>query len=530
MFRNIVVFILVSIGIAGWSAAKAQSPVSGCDWVTGAPTCAGGGTLSTAGFMVAHRMERHSLVTSDGAIHLIINTGQGPAPTGPGALVMYTSLDNGNSWNPKTLNYGGSNILAYTTGTNPSNGNLNSTSDVATLPPSASGSQDSITLVFNDNNASTVEEAQLTWHPTLHYWKVTAFYQILPPISGTTYAMASYLGANGIGPGEGEYLAVMATTATNSQIEVFYNNNQTGSAYAQMMLNATTYLSVPNPANLSNSLSFPDAIQHAPHLVYLPTTTTNCQPTGSSCQSLGLLYETEDDSSYNYVHLYWEVITATATGGSPSYWAVSPLGTVSLMSQNQKYDYNSGFSVATVITPYSTDAAGTQYVALLAQTQLTEDGGGGVPFIETAVFNPSISSAGEWDNYEALTSTTSAATPAPSYVKLTYSAQNIATQPPYVYVFFDNGQNGGPAGPYTLNLNGWAGTTPFAFCRTGCTSDYISTYTLTTPAEDSTTSYSDPRLEAPEYLTTDSVDIPVWLQYIPSTSSEFSLFSWEVMP
>jgi hypothetical protein len=525
MFRKFVVSILISVGVAGWGAANAQtaSPM-GCDWTATVSGCAGGGITSTAGFMLAHRMERHSLVTSDGSIHVIINTGA----AGPGiapdadALQMWTLAAGATSWKFEALYSGTTDIFAYTNGANSSESNLNSTTDVATLPPGASGSPDSITLVFNDNTAAAVEEAQLTWNTTTQLWNVTAFYTILSAPSGTTYAMPSYVGANGVGPGAGEYLAVMATNADTSQIQVFYSYDP-GSLYSQMMT-TTGSLSVPNPVDPTYGVTNSQRIQHAPHLVYLPAIGTE----RTYVQRVGLLYEATDDSGYYYVHLYWEVITATNTGGTPAYWSISNSpdpATVGIMSTTQADNYNSGFSVATVVTGYTnsvplTDAPGTQYVGLLAQTL------GGNVFIETAVYTPAVGSTpASWSNYQAITPDSSG-NPVPSYVKLTYSAQNFPTDAPYVYVFFDDGITG--TGPYTLSLNAYAGTTPFAACSTGCTSDYQPTYTLTNPSEMYSSSYSDPRLDAPEYLTAASANIPVWLQYEPSGSSPFSLLFWSL--
>jgi hypothetical protein len=51
--------------------------------------------------MASHRMQRHSVITSDNAIHIIVNTGTLSSYNGgsqTGTLQLYTSTDNGGSW------------------------------------------------------------------------------------------------------------------------------------------------------------------------------------------------------------------------------------------------------------------------------------------------------------------------------------------------------------------------------------------------------------------------------------------------
>jgi len=67
----------------------------GSDWQ------AAGGVPSSTTYMASHRMQRHSVITSDGAIHIIVNTGtpssyNGSAQTG--TLQLYSSSDHGTTW------------------------------------------------------------------------------------------------------------------------------------------------------------------------------------------------------------------------------------------------------------------------------------------------------------------------------------------------------------------------------------------------------------------------------------------------
>jgi hypothetical protein len=184
MFRNFAMVTLLMAGITGWHSSNAQ--VTACDWSVGGTTCDGGGTFSTVGtanYMIAHRMERHSIVTSDGAIHVVVNNGTN--------LELYTSSDYGVHWTNQTVNWGGTNIFANTS--------YLSTSDVAVPAPGVSAGvcsgTDYMTVVFNDESQSQVEEACLSWATGTNGaagngWTVETFFPALSSTlaPGTTYS------------------------------------------------------------------------------------------------------------------------------------------------------------------------------------------------------------------------------------------------------------------------------------------------------------------------------------------------------
>ena len=528
MFRRFAVSILLIAGSAGWSAANAQDvPVSGSDWCDfNGTSCAAGGTLSASAFMIAHRTERHSMVTSDGAIHVIVNTGSdvslatsSPATDG---LQLYTSTNGGISWTFQPLYYtsGGStvDIFEYTTGgTTTTYTTVASTTDVAVVPPGGSGGQNTMTLIFTDMSNTAVEEAQLSW--TGSAWTVTAFSQAVPPSTGYTYTMPSYVAENqGSGTLAGEYLAVVATgpaPSTATQILTFYNQDTVASP---------NYYATPFPQGVTIPGGQP---LHAPRLVWLPTI--------EGFQDVGLLYQAVDGSGNE--QLYWEVLIA---GPAKKSWTLSAQQTVGGMpTSRQNFVYNSGFSVATVVTAYTngtlTDPPGTQYVAYLGN-------GSAGPVIQTALFTPSTGGTpGTWTPIQTLPTTS---TYVPSYVKVTYTAPYTSTEseqvPPYGYVYFDRDLYINPStGNGTLYIDNQTAVTPLTSnsCIVpppGTSTCFSHNLYLATPsAQCASSTYANPRLEAPEYaFPTESADIPVWLQYQPSLPppdpNPYSLFFWEV--
>lgn len=104
--QTVVAVALGCVGLGFWSVpGGAQSPppctsCAGSDW--GAPN----GTSFTL-YMASHRMQRHSVMTSDGAIHIIVDTGTQSSYNGgsqTGTLQLYSSANNGGSWvNTNTL-------------------------------------------------------------------------------------------------------------------------------------------------------------------------------------------------------------------------------------------------------------------------------------------------------------------------------------------------------------------------------------------------------------------------------------------
>jgi hypothetical protein len=339
-------------------------------------------------------------------------------------------------------------------------------------------------------------------------WTVNAYYQVLPltggPVSGITYTMPSYVSENQTSSTlEGEYLAVMVANATagTTQIEVFYNSDETGYGWAQTLDSSFSPLVIPNPG-ASNSGS---PTEHSPRLVWLPA--------NAGSQLVGLLYEAQN--SEGDVELYWEVLGAMTSGRHPYRWQLAPSDPypVGQMPTAQNFFYDSGFSVATA-GPNSTDAPGTQYLAYLSTVTVGSDS---YNYIETAVYTPG--SPPSWVNFnQAVTAYDNDAFYTPSYVKLTYTGSNV-------YLFLDYKPVGGGEG--SIYVDTFSATTPFASCATtpACYSHY---YSLTTPAPVNTAEYGNPRIEAPEYVTGDS--IPVWLQYQPPPSSSdppvYSLLFW----
>ena len=124
------------LGVGLWSApVGGQTPPAcsgpacmGYDWGSGPPGGTGGVPSSTT-YMASHRMQRHSVITSDGAIHIIVNTGTpGSYITGgsPGTLQLYSSPDNGVHWY-NTFTFPGTQTFLPS----PSGNNTVSTDDVA---------------------------------------------------------------------------------------------------------------------------------------------------------------------------------------------------------------------------------------------------------------------------------------------------------------------------------------------------------------------------------------------------------------
>jgi hypothetical protein len=503
MFRRFAISILLLIGASAWNASNAQDvAISGFDWCGwNGSICTTGSTLSSTAFMIAHRMERHSMVTGDGAIHIIVNNGS--TTTGQDALQLYSSIDGGANWTLQSLTYHSVDIFADTTGGGTDYTAIGSTVDVAVVPPGGSGGQSTMTLVFTDVDNTAVEEAQLTW--AAGSWSVTAFNRVLSATTGNTYSMPSYVAENqGSGSALGEYIAVVETTSTGTTtIPIFYSasNSTTTPSYSP-----TTGATISGTA------------LHAPRLVWLPGLPSH--------QAVGLLYQAEETSSNE--ELCWQVLLANTTN---THWALSALQYLGEMPFGQSVLYNSGFSVATVVTPYTnpatgvTDAAGTQYLAYLALDSTT-----GITYVETEVYTPG--SDASWGNTQALTSTSGYPPDGyvPSYVKLTYSAQDFPAQAPSVYVFFD--YNNSPASE-SLYIGNQSAETPFGSCAPTCYQP--NSYLVTPGVSTYMTTYVNPRLEAPQYLTTYTAGedyLPVWLQYqdpaADSTTTPYSLFFWQV--
>jgi hypothetical protein len=470
MLRRFTISMLLLGGVVASSESNAQTALSGSDWCEWSGTaCTTGGTLSSDPFMIAHRPERHSMVTYDGAIHVIVNTGL-PGPSifpSTDALQLWTLAPGATTWTFQPLLYDSVDIFANTTGGSSTNyTSVASTTDVAVMPQAAE--QSTMTLVFTDNNNSTVEEAQLLWNGS--YWSVTQFSYPTPVLtapSDSVYMQPSYVSENqGSGATfEGEYLAVVELGTGDSPppsvIQVFYNGNATSPTYVN------TGLSIPG-----NS----DSNIHAPRLVWLPGI--------DGLQTVGLLYQAGKTATDQW--LCWEVIL----NEGDSEWRLSHPSTpvyVGQMPNSQNIFYNTGFSVATVVTAYSTDEPGTQYLAYLADTR------GGGPFVQTEVYTPGISAS--WGSPQPLT--TAGAEYPPSYVKVTYTTSYTTmegdepiTVPPYANVFFDNYTVPGDV----LYVDAESAQTPFG----SCTTCYLPAYTLNpVPYEGS---FLNPRLEAPEYV------------------------------
>jgi hypothetical protein len=430
------------------------------------------------------------MVTADGAVHLIVNTGVLGPGTSPStdALQMYSSTDGGAIWVLQPLYYGTTDIFANTTGGGGSYTTTASTTDVAVVPPGGAGGESTMTLIFTDQNNTAVEEAQLSWNGSS--WSVTQFSStpVLTAPSGYTYTMPSYVAENQGNSSSSvkcEYLAVVETDTESgvTQIPVFYNTDKgAGPSYYN------TGVALPGSQPL-----------HAPRLVWLPGI--------ADVQSVGLLYQAEDSSGNAW--LCWEAMVANVNN---TMWTLfhpnAPDEQLFQMPNAQNVAYNSGFSVATVVTADGTDAPGTQYLAYLANT-------GSGSFIQTAVYTPYSSGApASWGHEQTLTNSANDEFYTPSYVKLTYTGSSV-------YVFFDYRPVGGSAN--TLYIDTLSASTPFGSCST-C---YTPTYQLTTPAPPvGATWYQNPRIDAPEYVTSDY--IPVWLQYEPSGTTPYSLLFWSV--
>jgi hypothetical protein len=302
--------------------------------------------------------------------------------------------------------------------------------------------------------------------------------------------------------GSGEYLAVVATISATTQIEIFYND---GGGYYP------TNVSTPNPGNPNNcngnvaTATCPAGtyyVEHAPRLVYLPRVDI-------TKQSVGLLYQAVELG--NVGELYWEVLIATTGGGSPTVWTPTS-GAVGPIPPVQRFSTNTGFSVATVVKSDTYgETAGTQYLAYLAYSTA------GAQYIRTAAYIPGSG----WGNFQELP-TTSGYTP--SYVKLTYSAQDISTQEPFIYVFYDSNYDMTTG---VLTASTYGATTPFdPSCTLGCSNYSDMNNDLVTPGSTSTyPDYNNPRIEAPEYVTSFAY-IPVWIQYQYSSSENSLLFWW----
>jgi hypothetical protein len=375
---------------------------------------------------------------------------------------------------------------------------------VAVMPQAGSGGQSTMTVIYTDYGNTTVEEAQLSWNGTS--WNVTQSsyptgVQTAP--LGSVYTMPSYVAENQGSGGTGEYLAVVQVSsstplATNTLINMFYSNTSPGTAPTYTAMSGVT---IPGYGNV-----------HAPRLVWLPGV--------GPLQTVGLLYQAENVLGNE--ELCWEVMLATSS--PPTGWTLSHPSApehIGQMPGSQNIYYNSGFSAATVVSSFTsdgyTDNPGTQYLAYLAYTASG-------PVIETAVYTPGTSAS--WGDKQMLS--TPGANPAPSYVKVTYTApytNSSDQQVAYANVFFDNFNSG------VLYVDAQTASTPFGTCTTTC---YTPAYSLNPvpPMGDTAPSYVNPRLEAPEYVfPPNNGNVPVWLQYQPTTTPPvptYSLMFWEV--
>jgi hypothetical protein len=276
--QAMVATALVCVGLGFWAlpASAQQSPTpcpssicQGYDW---------GAEYSSTTLMASHRFQRHSAVTNDGAIHIVVNAGQAGAQTG--ALQLYTNTTNGTTWNTSPTW-----VFPYTVGLQ-TDGAV-STDDVNVVT-AESGDQQWLQVAYDEEAASggtnvpnALMYTVLAYNPTSHSWTQNPnLYPEMIASGSTTYqqaAIATDAGGNlWITDVELTFCASNPNLVSTGQIGVYER------LYGAYKFNPITAITTNGNIRCNPTTGL---IPHAPRpVLYVPTT-------GSGAGIIGLFYQ-----------------------------------------------------------------------------------------------------------------------------------------------------------------------------------------------------------------------------------------------
>jgi len=305
--QTVVAVALGCVGLGFWSVpGGAQSPppctsCAGSDW--GAPN----GTSFTL-YMASHRMQRHSVMTSDGAIHIIVDTGTQSSYNGgsqTGTLQLYSSANNGGSW----VN---TNTLVGTQTLNTTN-NTVSTDDVA-LRTDGAGNQYLDIAYDTEAGGNALMFTELRYRPGLSLAKrwttsTLASYPLTINSSSSTIYQEPAFAQDQDG---NLWLADLEMNSSISQggIAVYQRKNGTwGSVSVDITGNTTPPNPGPSPSLIS--LQGTNAFAHAPRPVFVQPNINNFL-----FGTIGLIFQGAAPNSTTLDCLYWTTITGDPASGA----------------------------------------------------------------------------------------------------------------------------------------------------------------------------------------------------------------------
>jgi len=424
--------------------------------------------------MASHRHQRHSVVTSDGAIHIIVNTGISGT-----ALQLYTSTDNGKTWN-----------LTFTfTGTVGGNSAINgpvSTDDVNLVTGTAAQ-----VGVDMGPDVSTHQFLQVAYDVDPPAATAALMYTVLLYRPGVAQPWYQSTAAQSVTPSSGVLYQepAIAVDASNNlwltDLEVAPDNS---SGQIVVYERPNGKLIWGNKTTIGTPGTTP--IDHAPRPVFLPASAVP-----SSVGYIGMLYQ-------NATCLYWVTINALSTGvthvstpielSSYSNGTNNAMPVTCALPSEQSGDEDTGASIATDLTN------GDQYLGFAVTAGRANN-------VYTMAYQQSTHT---WIGGSTLTMGITH-TGTPTYVKSVLATGGSSTS---VDMFINDGAS-------TVAL--------FSSSAIPTATSYSLQYDLNPymPSMGSY-SYSNPRIEAPEYIDASISDIPVWEQYTYDASGDQSLVYW----
>lgn len=484
-------------GVGLWSA-----PVGGQSLP---PACSGtacvgsdwGAATSTNSYMASHREQRHSVVTSDNAIHIIVNTGtQASYNGGPqtGTLQLYSSTNNGGTW-----------VNTYTlvgTETLQSNKTV-STDDVALRTDGAGNQFLDIAYDTETGGGNALMFTELRYRPGLslvNRWNATASYPLTISSSGSTIYQQPAFAQDQDG---NLWLADLELNSSITQggIALYQRKNGTWGSVAVNIPNNTFPPNGPSQS-LITSQGY-SAFAHAPRPVFITPNINNLL-----FGTIGLLFQTAEPNSTTLDCLYWTTITGDAASGGTattpvelSQYSNAPSTLCNLPAAQSTYP-DTALSVATDLT------TGNQYLGFVITSPAGSTTGEAVYAMSyngtTNMWNTSGQSFNNNNNNNTV------------YVKSVYATDNSANTYSYMIVNL-----GGTA------LELYASPT---LSTTQTNTMYTAIDNLTYGSFGPVT---NPRIEAPQYVNSNSTftTVPIWLQYTSTFPlNPQSLLYWNSIP
>lgn len=466
------------------AACTNTNPCVGSDWYS-----ATSGTQSTTTYMASHRFQRHSVVTKDGAFHIIVDTGS----QNGNALQLYSNANplNGGSW---YLSHTFLNTETYQNTTN----KTVSTDDVSLRQDPAGTEYMDVVFDTEANGTNALMFTEMVYDTTQSppAWTERKNYpQVIATSSGSNGAVfqqpsLAWDSNNDL------WVADLQLTFNSAGVPqaggvYLYERVQGSWNPISVSITGNTTSSTPS-ADLINSLGS-NVFAHAPRLVYVPAAS------GSTLGNIGLLFQ---DSTC----LYWTTISGNASLGFTatnslelSQYSNSPASsTCNLVSQQSTFP-DTAFSVATNPT------TGDQYLGFVTNYPSGSSGG-------TAVYAMSYkgsSAGGAWNTNGSLLNYNGSI-----YVKSVFGV--IGTNS-YSYMIINNGQSIGT--PETLDFF----VSP-ALSASVVNTSYTSPKYILKTSSGNAGNFSNPRIDAPQYVNTNSTSmsptlfVPVWLQYAVGTT------------